>query len=113
MTGMTQDPNLKGTPYELFFVLLSLLSIANLGIVLFANGVARDVSLLMEVVITPLFAIDAAYRLVTSPARRAYVVRDGGWADLLAVLPLLRVFRLLRVRRVARELRNAGSERVL
>ena len=113
---MTADrrSELKGTAYELFMFLLSLLSISNLVIAILSGQaqVAWDVAVLMEVALTPLFLFDFLYRLATAPARRTYLVRRWGWADLVAVVPFLRVFRLFRLRAVWREARAVGRERL-
>lgn len=113
---MATEPRseLKGTGYELFMLLLSLLSIVNIVIVIVsgAGGVARDVAVTMEVAITPFFLFDFVYRLTTARSRSTYVIRRYGWADLVAVVPFLRVFRLFRVRAVIREARAVGRERL-
>ena len=92
---MSDDPrsDLKGTSYELFMLLLSLLAFANLASCssLALASVAGEVAILIEIAITPVFLFDFLYRLATSPSRRAYVVRRWGWADLIGVVPLLRV----------------------
>jgi len=107
-------PDIKGTPYELFLVLVSLLSIANSAIVLFLPNasVAREVAILMEVVLTPILLMDFLYRLLTAQSRRRYFVRNWGWADLVAAGPALGIFRVFRVRAVVRESRRVGGERI-
>jgi voltage-gated potassium channel len=113
---MSDDPksDLKGTGYELFMLLLSLLSIANVVIVVVAGttAVAGEVAILIEVVITPLFLFDFLYRLLTTRSRWGYVVQRWGWADLVAVVPFLRIFRTARVILVVREARRVGRERL-
>jgi voltage-gated potassium channel len=113
---MADDPrsDLKGTSYELFMLLLSLLAIANVVIVLVAGpaSVSGEVAILIEIAITPLFLFDFLYRLATSASRWGYVIRRWGWADLIAVVPLLRLFRLARVVSTVREARAVGSERI-
>jgi voltage-gated potassium channel len=112
MADTAPSRRLKGTAYELFMLLLSILSIANAVIVLFSGGVGRDVVLVMEAAITPLFLFDFLYRLGTAPSRAGYLVRDWGWADLVAVSPMLRIFRVFRIRSVVRGLRSMGRERL-
>ena len=113
---MSDDPrsDLKGTSYELFMLLLSLLAFANVFIVLIAGpvSVAGEVAILIEIAITPFFLFDFVYRLMTAPTRWGYVIRRYGWADLIAVVPLLRFFRLARVWSVIREGRAVGTERL-
>jgi voltage-gated potassium channel len=100
----------RGTAYELFLVLLSLLSIVNavLIIVPFLSGAGREVVIVMETLLTPLFLVDFVARLARSRPRTAYLLRAFGWADLLAIVPLLRVFRLFRVVVVVRQLQARG-----
>jgi voltage-gated potassium channel len=113
---MTDDPrsDLKGTSYELFVLLLSLLAIANVVIVVIAgpSSVAGEVAVLIEIAITPVFLFDFLYRLATATSRWGYVIRRWGWADLVAVVPLLRPFRLARVMSTVREARAVGMERI-
>jgi voltage-gated potassium channel len=105
---------LRGTAYELFLVLLSLLSIVNaiLIIVPFLSGAGREVIIVMETVLTPVFLIDFLLRLARSRPRTAYLLHAFGWADLLAIVPMLRVFRLFRVVVVVRQLQTRGPARI-
>jgi voltage-gated potassium channel len=113
---MSDDPrsDLKGTGYELFILLLSLLAFVNVGILLLAGStsVAGQVAILIEIAITPVFLFDFLYRLATSASRSRYVIRRWGWADLIGVVPFLRPFRLPRVVRTLREARAVGRERI-
>jgi voltage-gated potassium channel len=113
------DRELKGVGYEVFILLLSLLSALNtifvvLGIVLGrAGGPAQDVIVVMDAVITPIFFFDFAYRFATARSRRGYFVRGQGWADLLAVIPMFRFLRAFRIIRVVRLLRAQGGQRLM
>jgi voltage-gated potassium channel len=100
--------------YELFMLLVSLLSIVNAVVVVLgvATGPAQDVVVLMEAALTPVFAFDFLYRLATAPSRRWYFVRGWGWADLLAAIPGLGIFRLFRMVRVIHLLRQVGRRRL-
>ena len=113
---MSDDPRteLKGTGYELFMLLLSLLAVANVVIVLIAGltSVAGEVAILIEIVTTPIFLFDFLYRLLTTRSRNRYLVHDWGWADLVAVVPLFRIFRTFRSVAVIREGRRVGRERL-
>jgi voltage-gated potassium channel len=113
---MSDDPrsDLKGTSYELFMLLLSLLAFANLFIVLISglSSVGGEVAILIEIAITPVFLFDFVYRLLTASSRSTYIIRRWGWADLIAVVPLLRVFRQARVMSFVREARAVGAERI-
>jgi voltage-gated potassium channel len=109
-----QAAGLRGTSYELFLVLLSLLSIVNavLIIVPFLSGAGREVVIVMETLLTPVFLIDFLLRLAKSRPRSAYFIHAFGWADLLAIVPMLRVFRLFRVVIVMRQLQARGPARI-
>jgi voltage-gated potassium channel len=103
--------DLKGPVYELFILLLSLLSIFNavaLGLsrVVGAVGPASEVVLTVDAIISPIFLGDFLYRLKTAGSRREYLLHRYGWADLLSVLPLLRILRIVRVARVLRSYRH-------
>lgn len=102
---------LKGTAYEIFIGMLSILSIAN--IVLLFVFIDDDAMQLVLAVMNALFSViflgDFIYRLSTASSPGRYFFRQFGWADLLASLPfphlkVLRVFRLLRVVRLLRQL---------
>lgn len=105
---------LRGISYELFLVLLSLLSIVNavLIVVPFLSGAGREVVIVMETLLTPFFLVDFLVRLARSRPRATYLVREFGWADLLAIVPLLRVFRLFRVVIVVRRLQARGPAQI-
>jgi voltage-gated potassium channel len=108
-TAINRD--LKGTVYELFILLLSLLSIVNAVVVgvsrIFgARGPASEVVLAVDAIIAPIFLADFLYRLKTADSRRDYFLHRFGWADLLGVLPLLRILRVVRVVRVVRSFRH-------
>jgi len=105
---------LRGTSYELFLLLLSLLSIVNAVLILvpFLSGAGREVIIVMETLLTPFFLVDFLVRLRRSRPRRAYLVHAFGWADLLAILPLLRIFRLFRVVIVIRSMQARGPAEI-
>ncbi len=105
---------LKGTGYELFILLLSVLSVFNALIaVLRAAGPASDVAIAVDSIVVPIFAIDFLYRLSTAGSKRGYFIHGWGWADLLATLPLLRIFRVFRIFRVVRLIRAYGAEKIV
>jgi voltage-gated potassium channel Kch len=109
---------LKSMGYEIFMLLLSILSVANTVFLVIGRlvagpgGPALEVVLIMDAVISPIFLFDFVLRLMTAPSWRRYFFREWGWADLLATLPLLRVFRIFRIVRVVRLLRAEGLDRV-
>ena len=101
--------------YEIFMALLSLLSIFNM-ILLF---VIRDPSLgavlaLVNFVLIIFFIGDFLARLVKSPSKSEYFLRQYGWADFLSCLPFSQtnVFRLFRLIKVYRLLRDFGIRKI-
>ena len=116
LAGIERDR--KGTVYELFILLLSILSIANTLVLALSwiagkSGPASEVVLSVEASITPMFLADFAYRLLTADSRGAYVVRRFGWADLVAAVPILRILGVVRVVRVIRSYRLEGAEQLI
>lgn len=100
--------------YQLFMGLLSLLSLFNLAAWLVLHRLGPHFRHLdgildtMNLILSMIFLMDFAARLITSRDRRGYFFRRYGWADLLASLPLhqakiVRWFRLVRVIRLIRE----------
>jgi voltage-gated potassium channel len=108
---------LKSVGYELFILLLSLLSVFNMVFVALAvfftgtDGPAQQVILAIDAIITPIFVFDFVYRLLTTRPRRRYFIDGQGWADLLATIPMFRIFRIFRILRVVRLLRAYGTRR--
>ena len=101
---------LKGIGYELFVMLVGILSMANTAIVFLPfNPQVQQVALLMDLIIGPVFLVDFVYRLATARSRRRYLVRQFGWADLLSVVPSLGVFRIFRILRVLRLFQRYGA----
>jgi voltage-gated potassium channel len=113
-----KNRELKGVGYEVFILLLSILSVFNLvitalGTFIGRQGPALDVVFAMDTIITPFFVFDFLYRLLTASSRRGYFIGSMGWADLLAVIPMFRIFRVFRIIRVARLLSVYGPRRFL
>ncbi len=109
---------MRSLAYELFILLVSVLSIANLvalaltRVTGFGSGAPNDVVLLIEVALTPVFLFDFLYRLYRARSKARYFVRDYGWADLLSAVPLLRIFRIVHITRVVQAIRRRGRESV-
>ena len=100
---------LKGTGYEIFIGMLSILSIINLVLVIFVREQSIETVLdVMNALFSIIFLADFTYRIFTAPSAGRYFWRHFGWADLLASLPfpqfkILRVFRLVRVYRLLKK----------
>jgi voltage-gated potassium channel Kch len=102
---------LKGLSYELFILLVSVLSVVNMVIVLLPvfDGPIEDVAVAVDSIIAPIFVLDFLYRLLTAKSKFNYVFRGWGWADLLAAVPTLGIFRVFRVIRVGALLRRVDG----
>jgi voltage-gated potassium channel len=102
---------LKGIGYELFVLMVSVLSVVNTAIVFvpFFNAAVQQVAIVMDLIIAPVFLVDFVYRLTTARSRRRYMVRQFGWADMLSIVPTLGILRLFRIARVVRLLRAYGT----
>ncbi len=111
MTERAPRSEFKGTGYEIFIGVLSILSIVNLALLYLVQGDEhlQGVLRVMNGVLSCIFLIDFAYRIITAESASTYFWRRFGWADLLASVPLaqlkfLRIFRLVRVIRLMRAL---------
>ena len=110
MVWETRRRELKSAPYELFVMLVTVLSILNLvlGFVLRSDQAMQDLLRVMNVVLSLILFCDFVYRFATAGSRGAYFWKGFGWADLFASLPVpvafvLRTFRLVRVSRLLRK----------
>ena len=109
-TQPAESHELKNTTYEAFVGVLSVLSIANIAFVYLASSNQVDAVIeIMNGLLSVIFLADFSYRFVTAGAGRwRYFLREFGWADLVASIPLpqvkiLRVFRLFRAYRLGKE----------
>ncbi|MCE5299235.1 MAG: ion transporter [Methanoregulaceae archaeon] len=101
--------------YELFIAAVSILSVFNM-LLAYIPGVDQDalnVVYIINLVLTPLFIFDFSFRLATAPSRSHYFFRDYGWADLLAVIPALRIFRLFRIYKAYRIIHKYGGRYIV
>ena len=99
--------------WEVFVLLLSILSIVNL--VLEALPIAdtsKTVLFAIDAALTFVFIPDFLRRLQVAPSKSGYFFRGGGFLDLLGSIPApgFRLFRLLRVTRAVRMLRRYGVD---
>jgi voltage-gated potassium channel len=101
--------------YELFIAAVSILSVFNM-VLAYIPGVDPDainVVYIINAVLTLLFIYDFGLRFATAPSRSFYVIRDYGWADLLAVIPALRIFRLFRIYKAYRIIHKYGARYIV
>ena len=112
MDGKNTSRELKNTSYELFILLISILSLFNLFFLLIPefDTVTKDVVRIMDGFITVIFMGDFLYRFFTAESKRNYFFRNWGWADLLASMPVqqLKIFRVFRMFKVFHMLREFG-----
>jgi voltage-gated potassium channel len=97
--------------YELFIAAVSILSVFNM-VLAYIPGVDLDainVVYIINAVLTLLFIYDFCLRFATAPSRSFYFIRDYGWADLLAIIPALRIFRLFRIYKAYRIIHKYGT----
>jgi voltage-gated potassium channel len=103
--------SLENPGYQIFILALSVLSLANIVLLLPFWGIGQqqtEVLLIVDLLLTVVFLSDFAYMLFTAESKREYFLHRGGWLDLLGSLPFGRVFRIFRVLRVGRLLREYG-----
>jgi voltage-gated potassium channel len=106
----------KLTGFDLFLFPLSIISCINVVLlVLTRNSEDRDVVVIVDGVIALFFLADFVRRLLRAADRGAYVIRGGGWLDLLAGVPIpgFRIARFGRMYQATQQLRKHGPMRVL
>ncbi len=101
--------------YELFIAAVSVLSVFNLVLIYFPriDPDAVNVVYAINLVLTLLFIYDFSLRFATAPDRKFYFVRNYGWADLLAIVPMFRIFRLFRIYKAYRIVKKYGTEYIV
>jgi voltage-gated potassium channel Kch len=111
---MAQDshPELRHSSWEIFVLALSLLSLANIVLlVLPLHDDVDNVILIVDGSLCLVFLADFLVRLRAAESKRAYIWRGGGWLDFIGSLPVpgLRLARGYRVFRAWREIRRRGG----
>ena len=111
-----KDNELKRTNYELFILVLALLSMLNMLLIL----INRDpdvvqVILYVDLLLSLIFIGDFLFRLYSAESRRQYFVKQYGFLDLIGSLPVagLRIFRTVRIVRTIRLLRPIGLRKIV
>lgn len=98
--------DLHGNAYNLFIMLLTILSLAIMvALVLPLNSETIRLLQVYDNLICFVFLTDFAMNLRRSPSPRSYFIGDRGWLDLLGSIPTLGFFRyggLLRLARLSR-----------
>ncbi len=108
--------------YNIFILVLTILSLVVMGLLLLPLSPATAQTLLFyDNLICVIFLVDFALNLRSSNPKRDYLVTRRGWLDLLGSIPslgvlqitaLFRLFRLSRLARIGRLLRGDGKKRL-
>ena len=101
------------TSFEIFVFAVSILSVINIALlVLPLSGAQKDVVNIIDATFCIVFLLDFAIRYRRAANKREYVLRGGGWLDLVGSFPFpwLRLLRSFRMWRVARGLRKMGGK---
>jgi voltage-gated potassium channel len=105
----TDGASLHGNVYNLFIIILTVLSlIILLLLILPMNERTTELLLVYDNLICVVFLYDFAYSMRRSPSKRGYFIQGRGWLDLLGSVPSLGILRftgLLRLARVSRLVR--------
>ncbi len=112
MSSQEAPRELKSTSYEIFILLLSILSLLNIVIFILPSidPLVKGVILIMDIFITLIFMLDFLFRLFTADSKSDYFLRQYGWADLLSSLPfqVTKIFRVFRIFKIVRLSRSYG-----
>jgi voltage-gated potassium channel len=111
------------TSYNLFILILTLFSLAVVaGLITARTRVTDAVLLRIDFILCLLFLIDFFVSLWRAPIRASYILKAGGWLDLLGAIPVvpglpwtafLRLARLNRMLRIVQHLRGKDREEVI
>jgi voltage-gated potassium channel len=114
MPDYDEFQDMKDPGYEIFIAMVSILSVINLFITFMpvVNVGARNVLDIIDLGLTAIFIADFSYRMITAKSRTFYFVRDWGWADLLACIPLFRIFRLFRIVKAYKIIKKLGPDNI-
>jgi len=111
------------SPYEIFILLLTVMSLAIMALTLLPLDDAVDEMLLhYQNAICVVFLLDFAVNLWHAPTKRTYFIDQRGWLDLIGSIPtlgfsnltgLLRLARLSRLFRIMRVMRRENQDALL
>jgi voltage-gated potassium channel len=101
------------TPYDLFVLLLTVLSLVNFVLLILPiSETTKGVLLVVDLVASVFLLADVALRIRRAPTPRGYLIGDKGWLDLLGSLPFLRIFRIRRVVVVSKQVAELGGSKL-
>ncbi len=110
------DRRAGATPYSIFMIAVTFLSLINLCFYIFArNDTVLYTISVIDIALSALFLIDFVRLFLKAPKKAYYFFKDFGWADLLSAvpLPLFNIFRLFRLARAYRALGRDGLKNIL
>jgi voltage-gated potassium channel len=107
-----------GNAYNIFILVLTIYSLVVMALLVLPvlDDGTRQMLNIYDNVICLIFLADFAYNLTGSKPRRAYIIHQRGWLDLLGSIPsfgffqLTALFRLARLSRLARIRRLLGGQ---
>lgn len=116
MAKKTKHEVIQEASYEIFIVLLTILSIFNLLVFAFARqsdvwNVAQNINLLISLI----FFVDFLVRLRKAGDRRNYFLKGNGWLDLVGSIPIpgFNIARSWRIFHARRMLSKEGTREVV
>lgn len=115
MVSRSGEHDEKELGYEIFIAAVSVLSVFNTALVVIP-GIDPDAVNVVNIInlcLTIIFLFDFGYRISTAESRSYYMIRNWGWADLLACLPGLRFLRLFRIFKAYRLLQENGTKKII
>jgi voltage-gated potassium channel len=105
---------LKSNAYEMFILVLTLLSLGVMAVLLLVRDPATEQLLTVyDNVICVVFLLDFFLRVRNSKHGRQYFLHEGGWLDLLGSVPSFGVFKFSGILRLARLSRLARITKLL
>ena len=123
MTQETIPPRKRSNSYNIFIMVLTVLSLAVMVVMLLPLSQATiDLLRFYDNLICFIFLFDFAYTLFTTPKKSDYFIKERGWLDLLGSIPslgisqyggLLRLARLSRLARIARLMKGSGKKELI
>lgn len=112
-----------GNPYNIFILVLTIMSLAIMfALLLPVTEAEREALLLYDNIACLIFLGDFAYNISGARPKRAYFIKGRGWIDLLGSIPsfgwfqlavLLRLFRVFRLARIARLLSGQNKKAII
>ncbi len=90
MAQATTSPRQHSNAYNIFILVLTVLSLAVMVVMLLpVSEATRELLSFYDNLICIIFLIDFFYNLLTTPKKSDYFIRQRGWLDLLGSIPSL------------------------